>query len=77
MPVRTIGVIGAGTMGAGIAQIAITAGLEMILIDVSDAAVEKGLDIIKGNLERMVAKGKLTESDKDTALTSIRGATTF
>src|SRR5271168_1100270 len=77
MPVRTIGVIGAGTMGAGVAQIAITAGLEVILIDVSDAAVERGLDIIKANLERMVEKGKLTESDKDTALSLVRRATTF
>jgi 3-hydroxybutyryl-CoA dehydrogenase len=77
MPIRTIGVIGAGTMGAGVAQIAITAGLEVILIDVSDAAVERGLDIIKANLERMVEKGKLTESDKDTALSLVRRATTF
>jgi len=77
MPIRTIGVIGAGTMGAGVAQIAITAGLEVILIDVSDAAVERGLDIIKANLERMVEKGKLTESDKETALSLVRRATTF
>src|SRR5271170_2515680 len=77
MPIRTIGVIGAGTMGAGIAQIAITAGLSVILIDVNDSAVEKGLDVIKANLDRMVAKGKLAESAKDTALVLLQKATAF
>ena len=77
MPLRRIGVIGAGTMGGGIAQIAATAGLRVTLIDVSDAVVEKGLNAVKGNLQRVVTKGKMTEAEKEAALGLIRGTTAF
>jgi 3-hydroxybutyryl-CoA dehydrogenase len=75
--VRTLAVIGAGTMGSGIAQIAATAGLDVTLIDVSDPAVEKGLDAVARNLARIVARGKMTEAEKDAAIRLIRGTTTF
>jgi 3-hydroxybutyryl-CoA dehydrogenase len=75
MPVHTIGVVGAGTMGSGIAQVAGVAGFVVSLIDVSDAAVQKGLDAIKSNLARMVARGKATEAEKEAALGLIRGTT--
>ena len=77
MSVRTLAVIGAGTMGSGIAQIAATAGLHVTLIDVSDPAVGKGLDAIARNLSRMVAKGKMAEAEKDAAIRLIRGTTSF
>jgi 3-hydroxybutyryl-CoA dehydrogenase len=73
--VGTIAVIGAGIMGSGIAQIAATAGLNVILIDVNDAAIGKGLDAVRGNLKRLVAKAKLTEAEKEAALGLIRGTT--
>jgi 3-hydroxybutyryl-CoA dehydrogenase len=75
--IRTLAVIGAGTMGNGIAQIAATAGLDVILIDVSDAMVEKGLDAVARNLSRIMARGKMTEAEKDAAIRLIRGTTTF
>ena len=75
MPVRTIGVVGAGTMGSGIAQVAGAAGLGVTLVDVSDAAVQKGLDAVKSNLARAVARGKATEAEKEAALRLIRGTT--
>jgi 3-hydroxybutyryl-CoA dehydrogenase len=75
MPVRRMGVIGAGAMGSGIAQVTVTAGLDVVLIDVSNAAIEKGLDVIKVNLQKMVAKGNMTEAQKEAALGSIRGTT--
>jgi 3-hydroxybutyryl-CoA dehydrogenase len=75
--IRTLAVIGAGTMGNGIAQIAATAGLDVILIDVSDAMVEKGLDAVARNLSRSMARGKMTEAEKDAAIRLIRGTTTF
>ena len=75
MPVGAIAVIGAGAMGSGIAQVAAVAGLSVTLIEVSDAAVEKGLEEIRGNLQKLVAKGKMTEADKEAALGSIRGTT--
>jgi len=68
MQVRRMGVIGAGAMETGIAQVTAIAGLGVALIDVNDAAIEKGLDVIKGNLQKMVAKAKMTEAEKETAL---------
>ena len=75
MAVRAIAVIGAGAMGSGIAQVAAVAGLGVTLIEVSDAAVEKGLDRVRGNLQKLVSEGKMTEADKETALGSIRATT--
>ncbi|MBC2669831.1 3-hydroxyacyl-CoA dehydrogenase family protein [Novosphingobium piscinae] len=57
---NTVGVIGAGLMGAGIAQIAAQAGMRVILSDVSEAQARKGLDKIASGLDRAVAKGDLT-----------------
>jgi 3-hydroxybutyryl-CoA dehydrogenase len=75
MAVHAIAVIGAGAMGSGIAQVAAVAGLGVTLIEVSDAAVEKGLDRVRGNLQKLVAKGKMTQADKEAALGSICGTT--
>jgi 3-hydroxybutyryl-CoA dehydrogenase len=75
--VQIVGVIGAGTMGSGIAQIAAMAGLKAILIDVNEAALAKGLERVKGNLERLVAKGKITDTARATALGLIHGTTAF
>jgi 3-hydroxybutyryl-CoA dehydrogenase len=75
MAVHAIAVIGAGAMGSGIAQVAAVAGLGVTLIEVSDAAVEKGLDRVRGNLQKLVARGKMTQADKEAALGSIRGTT--
>ena len=75
MAVHAIAVIGAGAMGSGIAQVAAVAGLGVTLIEVSDAAVEKGLDRVRGNLQKLVAKGKMTQANKEAALGSIRGTT--
>ena len=73
MAVHAIAVIGAGAMGSGIAQVAAVAGLGVTLIEVSDAVVEKGLDRVRGNLRKLVAKGRMTQADKEAALGSIRG----
>jgi 3-hydroxybutyryl-CoA dehydrogenase len=75
--VRTIGVIGAGAMGSGIAEIAAISGLNVILIDVNDATLAKGLETIGGNLARQVAKNKITNGEKEAALGLIQGTTLF
>jgi 3-hydroxybutyryl-CoA dehydrogenase len=75
MAVHAIAVIGAGAMGSGIAQVAAVAGLCVTLIEASDAAVEKGLDRVRDNLQKLVAKGKMIQADKEAALGSIRGTT--
>src|SRR5260370_4709923 len=75
MAVQAIAGIGAGAMGSGSAQVAAVGGMGVTLIEVSDAAVEKGLDRVRGNLQKLVAKGKMTQADKEAALGSIRGTT--
>jgi len=64
VPIKIIGVIGAGQMGSGIAQVCAAAGFDVILLDISEEAVKRGLGVIDKNLGRAVAKGKLTETEK-------------
>ena len=68
MPVRTIGIIGAGTMGRGVTQVAATAGLDVVLVDVSEAALDEGVTTVLRDLDRLVANGKLSATDKDAAV---------
>jgi 3-hydroxybutyryl-CoA dehydrogenase len=68
MEIRTIGVVGAGTMGHGIAQVAAQSGYEVVLADAVPAALERGRAQIGKGLERLVAKGKLAAEDRDGAL---------
>jgi 3-hydroxybutyryl-CoA dehydrogenase len=73
--IETIGVIGAGTMGHGIAQVAAAAGFRVVLRDVDQPTLARGIQIIEGNLAKGIQLGKLTEADRDTTLQRIRGAT--
>ncbi|KWR75945.1 MULTISPECIES: 3-hydroxybutyryl-CoA dehydrogenase [Pseudomonas] len=75
--IRKIGVIGAGTMGNGIAQVCAAAGLQVAMIDVSDVAVERGLKTIDGNLERLIKKDRLAAADKPGILARIHGGTDY
>ena len=75
--ISAIGVLGAGTMGHGIAQVAAAAGYIVVLRDINDAAVAHGLESIKGNLEKGIQRGKVTEADRDQILTRISATTTI
>lgn len=68
---KNIAVIGAGTMGNGIAHTFAQFGYEVNLIDISEESLEKGLKTIAANLDRMVAKEKISEADKETTLNNI------
>jgi 3-hydroxybutyryl-CoA dehydrogenase len=70
-----IAVIGSGTMGNGIAHVAAKAGFEVRLVDVSEAALQKGLAAIQGNLAREVKKEKISQADADAAFARIQGGT--
>jgi 3-hydroxybutyryl-CoA dehydrogenase len=70
-PIRTIGVLGAGTMGHGIAQVAALAGYEVILRDVDDASLARGMQAIERNLAKGVQLGKVAAEDREQALAHI------
>lgn len=72
--IRTIGVVGAGTMGHGIAQVAAASGYATILVDIAPAALEKGLAAIGKSFEKLVAKEKMTAADRDAALGRLSSA---
>ncbi|RXH26352.1 3-hydroxybutyryl-CoA dehydrogenase [Bradyrhizobium nanningense] len=73
--IQTVGIIGAGTMGNGIAQICAAAGLAVVMVDISDAAVNRGLSTVGGSLERLVKKEKMSAADRDATLKRITGTT--
>ena len=77
MGLGKIGVIGAGLMGNGIAQVCAAAGLSVIMVDVAEAALKRGLDTIRGNLDRAASKGKISEADRDAALKRISTTTSY
>ena len=77
MNLQNIGVIGAGTMGNGIAQVCALAGFNVTLIDISESALQKALATVGKNLDRQVAKETLTPEQKLAALDKIRTSTEY
>src|SRR5208337_120873 len=72
MEVKTVGVIGAGQMGSGIAQVAAMSGLAVIMSDITEELVQRGLKTITKILAKGVEKGKMSPGDQDTILGRIR-----
>lgn len=73
--IKTVGIIGAGQMGSGIAQVAAMAGYKVQLYDVTEEKVTAGLATANGNLARHVASGKMTDADRHAAIARISPAT--
>ncbi len=68
---KNVAVLGAGTMGNGIAQVCAQAGLEVQLRDVDDAAIERGMKAVRASLEKLVQKGKLADAERQAVLARI------
>lgn len=75
MEIKKIGVVGAGQMGNGIAQVSAAAGYEVIMRDINDAAVARGMATIAKSLDRLLAKGKISAEDKAQTLARLSGVT--
>ena len=73
--IKKIGVIGAGQMGNGIAQVAAAAGLDVMMFDIQTASLDKGLGVISGSCERLIKKAVMTEDQKKTLLSYIKVTT--
>jgi 3-hydroxybutyryl-CoA dehydrogenase len=77
MGIQSVGIIGAGTMGNGIAQACAVSGLNVVMVDINDAAVAKGLSSITSSLDRLIKKEKMTEAEKASALARIQTSTNY
>ena len=77
MTIQTVGIIGAGTMGHGIAQACAVAGINVVMVDIAQAAIDKGIAAVSGSLDRLIKKEKLTTAQKDAALALIKGSTDY
>jgi 3-hydroxybutyryl-CoA dehydrogenase len=77
MIIQKVGIIGAGTMGNGIAQACAVVGIPVVMVDISEAAVAKGIASVSGSLDRLLKKEKITEADKANALSKIQGSTKY
>ena len=75
MKVEKIGVIGAGTMGNGIAQVFAASGFSVTMVDVNDQALKRGMSAIAGSLDRLVKKELITEDDKTRTLEAVNTTT--
>ena len=77
MIIQKVGIIGAGTMGNGIAQACAVVGMPVVMVDISEAAVAKGIATVSGSLDRLLKKEKITDADKAAALSKIQGSTRY
>ena len=75
--IQTIGIIGAGTMGNGIAQACATRGIDVVMVDINQAGVDAGLATIAKSLDRLIKKEKMTDADKIAALARIKTSTQY
>ena len=75
MDAKTIAVIGAGTMGNGIAQVLAAGGLEVVMTDIDEAAIQRGVNAVTKSLDRLLSKQKISEGDKKNILGRIKTAT--
>jgi len=77
LAIRTVGVIGAGTMGGGIAMNFANVGIPVVLKEINQAALERGLGIIKGNYENTLKKGRMSQADFDKCMSLISGTVDY
>ncbi len=75
--IQTLGVIGAGQMGNGIAHVAAQAGLDVVMLDISAEALARGMATLAKNMDRQVSKGTLTAADRDAAMARIVTTTDY
>ncbi|WP_299566485.1 3-hydroxybutyryl-CoA dehydrogenase [uncultured Sulfitobacter sp.] len=77
MDIQTIGIVGAGQMGNGIAHVMSLAGYEVLLNDISQEALDNAMEVMRGNMERQASRGKISEEDMNDALARIKTTVTL
>jgi 3-hydroxybutyryl-CoA dehydrogenase len=77
MSIQNVGIIGAGTMGNGIAQACAVCGIDVVMVDVKQEALDKGFSTVSSSLDRLIKKGLLTAEQKATALARIQTSSEY
>ena len=77
MTIKLVGIVGAGTMGNGIAQACAVAGIDALILDVNSAALDKGVATISGSRERLLKKEKITAEKKSAAMSRVKTTQTL
>ena len=77
MAITKVGIIGAGTMGNGNAQMCAVSGLDVVMVDIADAALQKGVATVSGSLDRLIKKEKISAADKEAAMGRIQTSTDY
>jgi 3-hydroxybutyryl-CoA dehydrogenase len=75
MEIKKVGVVGCGLMGAGIVEVCAKAGCEVVVSEINDQFLQKGLGLLKGSFSKAVSKGKATQEEMDAALARVKGTT--
>ena len=75
MDIKTVGVVGCGQMGSGIAEVSARAGYNVIAREVNEEFLNKGLKAIQSSLDRGVQRGKITQEERDATLGRVKGTT--
>ncbi len=76
-PIRKVGVVGAGQMGSGIAHVSALAGLDVVVVDIDQKQIDRGINVIERNLERQVARGRVSDEDRKAALGRIKSGLNY
>ncbi len=77
MDIKTVGIVGAGQMGNGIAHVFALSGFDVLMTDVSRDALDAAINLIEGNLDRQVSRGKISQSERDAAMGRIKTTLTL
>ena len=77
LKIEKLGVIGAGTMGNGIAHVSVLSGFDTVLMDVKDEFVQRGFDTIQKNMDRQVKKEKISQSELEASMNRITLSTDY
>src|SRR5262245_2993900 len=77
MPIRTVGVVGCGLMGSGIAQVSAARGFRTVVREVDEALLSKGLGRIRQFLDKGIERGKVTPEERDRTMANLSGSTRF
>ena len=77
MEIKKVGIVGCGTMGAGIVQVSAQSGYQVVVSEINDELLNKGLASIESSLARAVERERISQQDKETVLSRIKGTTQY